>query len=81
MKITEYTLYYSLEGHFKPEVSPAPELQGISQNREFSVKGTKFLCYFQNLSKTPQKAFECYQSIEKAPQNSTKFLNICKKHP
>ena len=31
--------------------------------------------------KTPQKASECYQNVEKAPKNSTEFLHICQKHP
>ena len=32
--------------------------------------------FFQNWSKTPQKASECYKNVEKAPENSTAFLHI-----
>ena len=83
-------LKWALEEHLEalgwvPEVSPAPKFREISRNREFSENSTEnsteFLCYFQNWSKTPQKASECYQNVEKAPKNSTEFLHICQKHP
>ena len=68
-------------GYNSSEVSPAPEFREISRIREFSENSTEFWWYFQNWSKTPQKASECFRNVEKAPKNSTEFLHICQKHP
>ena len=60
-------------------MSPAPEFREISTMWEFSENDTEFLCYIQNWSKTPQKASECYQNVEKAHKYITAFLHICLK--
>ena len=64
------------------ELSPAPEFRGISRIREFSENSTEnsteFLCYFQNWSKTLQKASECYQNLGKAPEIAQNFYIFVK---
>ena len=66
----------------KAELSPAPEFQEISRIREFSENSTEnsteFLCYFQNWSKTLQKASECYQNLGKAPEIAQNFYIFVK---
>ena len=77
----------SSTGTFSPNRTTqrwAPEFWEISQIQEFSENSTEnstqFLFYFQNWSKTPSKALEWFWNIEKAPKNSTEFLQICQKH-
>ena len=63
------------------ELSLAPEFREISRIREFSENSTEFRCYFQNWSKTPQKASKCYQNVEKAPEIAQNFYKFVKSTP
>ena len=65
----------------RAELSPAPEFREISRIREFSENSTEFLCYFQNWSKTPQKASKCYRNVEKAPEIAQNFYIFVKSTP
>ena len=63
------------------ELSPAPKFRETSRLRDISGNSTELLCYFQNRSKTPQKASKRYQNVQKAPENSTEFLQFRKNAP
>ena len=63
-------------------MSPAPKFWEISQIREFSENSTenrtKFLCYFQNWSKTPQKLLNATETLKKLPKIAQNFYIFVK---